>query len=407
MDVSRAGRHHRLLTAAAAVGVGAALLATPAHAGHVGAAAAAHGLPGSVEPVDLQVPGQGAAARRISESGVVVGVSYADDGRMLAFRWQDGEAAVLGDVDADSSAQDVNEPGQVLVQTYLADGSTGALLWQPDGSAVDLAPDVDEVAAGDLDDQGRVALELTDPASGLPHAAVWQDGTLTLLDDQGGHSSIGSVRALNERGDVVGTVTDGDGSRAVVWRDGAVTRLPVPTGATGSYGEAVNERGDVLGVVVDDGRTRAVLWEEGRLRYLAPVDAPRQTFYDLNERGTAVGTLGDRQVGLGAALADRSGVKILPTLGGPSGTAYAVNGRGTVVGTTTTDAGAAYGHATAWVRGRALPLDGWVDDEEPVHSVALDVDEQGRAVGYVQRRGPDGGLLHNMRALLWEVSAGS
>jgi len=407
MDGSRVRGRTRAVTAAAATAVVAVLVAAPASAVPAPTARLDDVRAGTVEPVDLQVPGRGAAAHRISESGVVVGVAYTDEGGVRAFRWEDGVADVLTEPAVDSSSVDVNADGQVLVQTYLEDGSSGVVLWQPDGTVVDLtsaaSPTTGDVYASDLDDHGRVALDLYDATTGDAHAAVWQDGTLTLLDDGDGESRLGGSGALNERGDVAGTVTSGDGPRAVVWRDGVATALPLPAGATASYGDAVNERGDVLGAVREGTRTRAVLWHDGRVRYLVAGDAPRQSFYDLNDRGVAVGTVGDQQVVLHAALADRRGLTLLPTLGGPSGTAYAVNDRGTAVGTTTTGLTAAYGHAVAWVRGVAVPLSGWVDDEEPVNSVALDVDEHGRAVGYVQRRDPGGSLSFNMRALLWEV----
>lgn len=362
-------------------------------------------LAGAVAPVEIEVPGGAAAAHRISESGVVTGDVTLDGGGMRPFRWQDGTAEVLTDVDVDSSAVDVNEAGQVLVQTYRPDGSAGALLWQPDGTVVDLAPAPLEAYGWDLDEAGRVALNLTDPGEWQTHAAVWQDGTLTRLDDRGGASYVGEAGALNGRGDVVGTVVTDAGSRAVVWRDGVPDDLVLPLAAE-SFAEGVNEHGDVLGSVQKDAQTRAVVWEKGRLmRYLVHGQVERQRFYDLNERGVAVGSVGDARESMQAALADRRTTAYLPTLGGPTGSAYAVNDDGLVVGATTLDADAAYGHAVAWVGGAAVPLSGRVDDVDAVNSAALDVDEQGRAVGYVQRREPDGSIGFDTRAVLWELTA--
>ena len=362
-------------------------------------------LAGAVEPVELVVPGAAAAAHRISESGVVAGDATLDGGALRVFRWQDGTADVLTDVDVDSSAVDVNEAGQVLVQTYRPDGSAGALLWQPDGSVVDLAPEPLTAYGWDLDDAGRVALDLTDPGEWQTHAAVWQDGTLTRLDDRGGASYVGENGALNGRGEVVGTVVTDAGSRAVVWRDGVPQDLVLPQGAE-SFAAGVNEHGDILGTVQKDALTRAVVWEKGQLlRYLVHGQVERQRFYDLNEHGVAVGSVGDTRESMQAALADRRTTAFLPTLGGPTGTAYAVNDDGVVVGASTLDADAAYGHAVAWVRGAAVPLSGRVDDVAPVNSAALDVDEQGRAVGYVQRRDAGGGLGFDTRAVLWELTS--
>lgn len=360
-------------------------------------------LAGAVEPVEIVVPGGAAAAHRISESGFVTGDVTLDGGAMRPFRWLDGAAEVLTDVDVDSSAVDVNEAGEVLVQTYRPDGTAGALLWEPDGTVVDLAPEPLEAYGWDLDDAGRVALNLIDPGEWQTHAAVWQDGVLARLDDRGGASYVGEAGALNARGDVVGTVVTDVGSRAVVWRGGVPHDLVLPKGAE-SFAEGVNEHGDVLGSVQKDALTRAVVWEKGRLiRYLVEGQVERQRFYDLNEHGVAVGSVGDGRESMQAALADRRSIAFLPTLGGPTGTAYALNDDGVVVGASTFDADAAYGHAVAWVHGAAVPLSGKVDDAEPVNSAALDVDEQGRAVGYVQRRDPDGSLGFDTRAVLWEL----
>jgi len=396
----------RVATAGLALAVAAVLGAAPAQAAPATTTPPddARGAR-TVEPVDLQVPGRGASAHRISESGVVVGVAYTDEGPVRAFRWEDGEAVVLSGVDGDSNAVDVNEAGQVLVETYRDDGSSGAVLWQPDGTVTDLAPGSDAYP-GDLDDQGRVALDLYDAATGHTHAAVWQDGALTPLDESGAAgSAVAQNEALNERGDVAGTLTTADGPRAVLWRDGVATVRPLPADAYASASTAVNERGDVLGVVYAGAASRAVVWEGGRLRYLAPAGSPRLSLYDFNDRGAAVGTVGEPGAVLRAAHADRRGLTMLPTLGGPSGVAYAVNARGVVVGGTAADGDLAYNGAVAWVRGVAVPLSGWVDDRPPVNSMALDVDEQGRAVGYVQRQDAGGSLgLDNMRALLWEVT---
>lgn len=362
-------------------------------------------LADAVEPVEIVVPGGAAAAHRISESGYVTGDVTLDGGAMRPFRWLDGAAEVLTDVDVDSSAVDVNEAGEVLVQTYRPDGTAGALLWEPDGTVVDLAPEPLEAYGWDLDDAGRVALNLIDPGEWQTHAAVWQDGVLARLDDRGGASYVGEAGALNARGDVVGTVVTDAGSRAVVWRDGVPHDLVLPKGAE-SFAEGVNEHGDVLGSVQKDALTRAVVWEKGRLvRYLVQGQVERQRFYDLNEKGVAVGSVGDARESMQAALADRRSIAFLPTLGGPTGTAYALNDDGVVVGATTLDADAAYGHAVAWVRGAAVPLSGRVDEVEAVNSAALDVDEQGRAVGYVQRRDASGSLGFDTRAVLWELAS--
>lgn len=360
----------------------------------------------AVEPVVLDVPGTGAAAHRISEAGVVVGTTYDEAGRSHAFRWQAGQATVLDGLAEDSDAVDVNEHGQVLVRTFRDDGTTGAVLWEADGSVVDVAPSSGSTYAWDIDDQGRVAVELVDPWTEMSQAALWQAGELTPLPDNGAGSYVGQSGALNERGEVVGTIeaADGSGPRAVVWRGGQPTPLAVPSGVVASTADAVNERGDVLGSVRSSTGSRAVVWEKGRARYLVAETAPQQTFTDLNTYGVAVGSIGDQHAPGRATVAYRTGAQALPGLGGTAGSAYGVNDWGVVVGATAPDAESPYRLPVAWVRGAAVPLSGVVGGKNPVNGAALDVDERGRAVGYVQFRDEAGNVGLDMKALLWQAA---
>lgn len=349
-------------------------------------------------PVDLRVPARDSAATRVSDSGVVVGNAWDVTFGQRGFRWEDGTAVLLPDHGNGSSVRDVNERGQVLGHVGTPDHGQRMALWQPDGTMVELAvpPDSGGIAQ-DLDDRGRVAVDWHDWSDRTWHAAVWQDGTLTLLDDRGGDSDVAPYGALNDRGEVAGTVRAGGTVRAVVWRDGTAWDLPVPEGAE-SWSRAINERGDVLGVVHQDGGTRAVVWEGGRMRYLAD-DAQYQEFYDLNERGVAVGTVGTPGGRWRAAVSDRRGLTRLPTLGGPDGYGSAVDDRGIVVGTATRGPDLEL-HAAVWVLGVPVPLGERVDARPAVRSGASDIDERGRVAGSVTVE-EDG--TEETRAVLWHL----
>ena len=101
--------------------------------------------------------------------------------------------------------------------------------------------------------------------------------------------------ALNDKGLVAGTVTQGGLTRAATWHDGRLRVLALPPGATGASVSDVNDRGVVGGDVTGpDGTRHAVLWIDGRPVALSepePGDGPavQSSVSALNERGDAAG----------------------------------------------------------------------------------------------------------------------
>jgi probable HAF family extracellular repeat protein len=140
-------------------------------------------------------------------------------------------------------AVDINNRGQVLVNLYLADRSKEqAVLWWR-GAVTDLGNlGGTRTWAVAINERGMV-LGWSDDAAGYPHPFLWHDGRMTDLTP-GATSWISDVRAMNEAGDVVGSV----GNRPTLWRRGAPTSiLPGRNGGA----TAVNNRGDVAGVTWD------------------------------------------------------------------------------------------------------------------------------------------------------------
>jgi probable HAF family extracellular repeat protein len=138
-------------------------------------------------------------ARRVNNSGQVVGDSGSATG-IRAFMWQNGVMTALGGLAEQgtrSYANDINNAGQVVGYSTTADG-VRAFMWQ-NGSTTDLG---DGIAYG-INNAGLVV--------GMNEgsvAAMWQNGTMTLLNTLVGVDGTGwdliEAQAVNDLGQIVG-----------------------------------------------------------------------------------------------------------------------------------------------------------------------------------------------------------
>ena len=203
--------------------------------------------------VDLDVfPGDaGSNALAINNRGQVVGYSYSAVlyGPVHAVLWQDGRVIDLGGLPGakESMAIGINEKGQIV-------GSSGrhAVLWD-NGKVVDLGV----FSEGATSSATRINnhSQIIGHNSGYP--VLWEDGLVVRLLDLNG----GSVRALNNKGEIVGyTNTLGSTSKPFVWRRGVFTFFGFPGQAHG-----INNHSQVVGnFATDDGAGyRAFLWDKG------------------------------------------------------------------------------------------------------------------------------------------------
>jgi probable HAF family extracellular repeat protein len=141
-----------------------------------------------------------------------------------------------------------------------------------------------------------------------------------------------TVSGINDRGQVVGTVTRGWQDHGFVWKRGALKRLGLVEA------DAINERGDILGASV---YSQNLLWENGRMKRvgLAEVSA-------LNDRGQVLGNKGYPRGG-GWELWTDGKISLLPF---DSDQSVAMNDRGQVVGVLPA------GDAGEWRNGKVTDL---------------------------------------------------
>lgn len=218
-------------------------------------------------------------------------------------------AAILKSPRAGSTevqAKGLNDRGDVVGFADGKDGTFRAILWKGGkvASAVDLGvlPGyVSSEAYGINDD--RVVLGLLYDKQDRTFPFRWKDGRMTVLRGPDGRRRQADVQdrnAINERGEMVGTLLIAGARRAVRWsRTGKATFLPPLPGHTWTNAWNIGPDGVVSGwsrrLPNDDGENNPVLWtRSGKVIALPTIpgraDGAAQA---TNRAGLVVGYLGN------------------------------------------------------------------------------------------------------------------
>ena len=252
-----------------------------------------------------------------SENGVIDSVLGLNE--VHAVRWKNGVILDLGTLGGSvSSAVGINEHGQVAgfalnaipdpvsIYDFLifgsADGTqTRAFLWT-DGVMQDLGtlggPDAQ---SNFVNDQGQVAgFSYTDstpnPSTGIPtlHPFLWQNGTMTDLGSLGGTLPGPEPGALNNFGQVVGSLTlAGDQVfHPFLWTSPGPMQDLGTLGGDNAGARAINDAGEVVGISDLPGNhaSHAFLWKNGVLADLGTLPGDRFSVpFAINSRNQVVG----------------------------------------------------------------------------------------------------------------------
>jgi probable HAF family extracellular repeat protein len=225
---------------------------------------------------------------------------------------------------------------------FLAVGAliviAGTLAWHArEGSAAALHEKSGVTVSG-INDRGQVVGTLT--RGWVSHGFVWAKGSLKL-------TGLAEADAINDRGEILGK--NGNGQN-VLWENGRAKRIGL------GYVFALNDRGQVLACKLKEaiGCGSVALWTDGK-NSLLPFDSDLPVA--MNDQGQVVGLLPDGDAG------EWQGGKVTDL--GP-GDAIAINDRGEILGT------GPNGDVTVWRNGIAT-------DIGPGNPVALN--ERGQVIG--------------------------
>lgn len=358
--------------------------------------------------------GAEAVATHISENTVVYGyVAGVQPSR--AFRWHDGAVTWLDRLGHEwSRVVEVNARGDAVgvVATTPTDNSletTRAVMWGRDGGVVPLGPVEGHSAPADVNDRGVVAGVVGgDDWPATEHAVIWRrTGQMVRLENPSGGAS--RAVALNNRGEVAGTVTDEHGNPTAARWDwhGRVSVFEPPDFDVGlSVAFDIDRRGTVLVWTVpldDEPVERWYLWRRGRVTEV-PVQFQRTAEPTTPLLGPRGAIYGARAIAPGVVLAGRAvradseGVTELGVLGGGESVVTAVNKWGHAVGRATLAESAPGGivmvRAVLFRDDRVVDL-GTLPGGQV--SFARDINRRGQVVGSSWDGGADG----RSHAVMW------
>jgi probable HAF family extracellular repeat protein len=222
-------------------------------------------------------------ARAMNNRGEVTGVRGASDGN-YAFLWtQDGFVDLHGRIDPAASyteSADINDRSQVVGFYVDSQGAfRGFLLDRRQVTEVQGPPSALAASPHAINDREQILGSFYD-ANGNEGYFLNEEGNVLLFEP-------GFLPwNINVAGTVAGTYSAAD-RRAAIWRDGVLTPIaPAPSGAGG-----INDRGQVIGSISGTGGSRAFVWERGQLTVLPALIQGQTSSYatDINNAGRIVG----------------------------------------------------------------------------------------------------------------------
>jgi probable HAF family extracellular repeat protein len=241
-------------------------------------------------------------ATAINSAGQVVGFSTPEGGTTRephCFLWERGRMRDIGKLPGSAGCQPVaiDDAGDVA-------GNSGAHAFFWRGG---LFTDLGEGEVVGMNGRGWVAVATN------ARSFVWHGGVRTRLP-----SSV-EPTLIEDNGDLVVTVFLASGKRAAVWHAGKLRLLPLLAGATESFALGVNAAGAIAGTnlfTAGSGfHTKAVLWRDGAVTSIpAPNRGDAEAVSGLGEVGVLT-TSGDAGVGMSAASYVWSNGKLLPLNG--------------------------------------------------------------------------------------------
>lgn len=277
--------------------------------------------------VGHRLQGNDAIAMGINDAGQVVGSAQDEGSESRPVAWKDGQLVELGSLGGGTPrgyASAINKNGVIVgrsIVTLPSGREVGrATMWR-NGKIIylgALTKKDDSVAYGINDAGVAVGMNLSFEESEFKPVR-WKDGIVTVLPSPQGASG-SSVRTINASDVSVGdTFYNGIGTRATAWRGLAPVDLGTFNGNSANYAEDINANGEVIGNSMNSmARFTPIYWasldaKAVDLNTLIPAgctDAfgiPRTLEYvtAINDRGVIVGAAYEYSDGYRATFAFR------------------------------------------------------------------------------------------------------
>ena len=293
-----------------------------------------------------------------------------------------------------SLAAYVNEKGQVVVLTNAAPPpSRAAYLWEK-GKFVDIGMihAGDAMKVGGINDHGHITGEAEKvaavPGPGGASAFVFKDGKLTKLPVPEGARYAGAGGS-NNRGDIAGTMHKrmGGDSHPGAWIDGKWVTTEPKEGSAFGNGYGINEKRQVIGWYGVSGRRgwHGFVWDSGTFTDLGTLGGANSFALRINEKTQIVGYTSTADKEFRGFLWEKGKMVALPPLEGNAASfAHGINDHGEIVGWSGTGSRKT---AVVWIDGKPLDLNsllpadsGWTVLE------ARDINNARQIVGLAQNR---------------------
>jgi probable HAF family extracellular repeat protein len=232
-------------------------------------------------------------AYAINNLGQVVGASRAPDGfTSHAVVWNGAALTDLGAAGGGYSvAYDINEAGQIVGQQSTASGWSAISWFQGGATYLENQPGGVSSAYG-INNAGQIVGESEPDMNSRAYASAWNNGKLSTMGTVGG-GGLGIALKINDAGDIVGYSANARGEeRPTLWKNGSPVDLGTLGGSSGAA-RAINSRGQIVGT--SDApygaglTTHATLWYRGAMTDLGTLGGAYSRAGAINSSGQIVG----------------------------------------------------------------------------------------------------------------------
>jgi uncharacterized membrane protein len=225
------------------------------------------------------------AARACNANGEIVGWTSNGEGHVYATYWRGNYTRAVRYKDHYASYTDINERGECVGVVINPEGEPRLRAFRATGDAFAF---LGEFYASNITDAGSVTGYALEDRKAYP--VVWKDGALDRLPVPSGFPAARATRGSDD-GRVVGMAGDQkNGFAAFVWEGGLAKRL----GLGEVMAADLNRSGDVLLIAREKNNLWPVLWRGGEgvnLNHRIPADSGWRLAigYEMNERGQIAG----------------------------------------------------------------------------------------------------------------------